>query len=196
MSSPDASVAQHAQFYAQHGSLLGVTNYLLTLPVPFFVLFLGGLFGVLRRTEGFVGTLTVAAMLAGAAMVMIWPFGMLLTSVGPSIVTNGGDHATAWAFDGMAPLSLALSAFPRAVLLGATSLVLLDSRLIPRWIGWLGLGLVPISLIGTATLVIGELFPFLGIGTLVFAIWVLTLSSSLLRSTRAARKAIAQAGAL
>jgi hypothetical protein len=91
----------------------------------------------------------------------------------------------------MAPLSLALSAFPRAVLLGATSLVLLDSRLSPRWIGWLGLVLAPLSLISTATLVIGELFPFLAIGTLIFAIWVLALSCSLLWSTRAASKTIA-----
>ncbi len=158
------------------------------LPVPFFLLFLGGLFGVLRRAEGGSGALAMVSVGAGIAMAMTWPFGLLLAGVGTSIVLQGGDAATAWAFDGMAPLSLALSSFPRTVFLAATSAVLLEDRLVPRWVGWSGLVLALVSLIGTATLVVGDLFPLLMLGTLIFELWVLALGVSLARSGRTARQ--------
>ncbi len=174
---------------------VSMANYLLLLPVPFFLLFLGGLFGVLRRAEGGSGTLAVSALVAGIAMAMTWPFGILIAGISSSIVADGGDLATAWALDGMAPLSLALSAFPRTVLLVATSLLLLESRLAPRWIGWLGLLLAPVSLIGTGMLLVGDLFPILALGTLIFELWVLALSVSLVRRERTASQPAPQVAA-
>ncbi len=159
-----------------------IANYLLLLPVPFFLLFLGGLFGVLRRAEGNSGALSVSVLGAGIAMAMSWPFGILIAGISSSIVADGGDLATAWALDGMAPFSLALSAFPRTLLLVATSLLLLDRRLAPRWISWLGLVLALVSLLGTGMLLLGYLFPILALGTLFFELWVLALSISLVRS--------------
>ncbi len=174
---------------------VNIANYLLLLPVPFFVLFLGGLCGVLRRAEGGSGTLAVSALVAGIAMAVTWPFGILIAGISSSIVADGGDLATAWALDGMAPLSLALSAFPRTVLLVATSLLLLESRLAPRWIGWLGLLLAPVSLIGTGMLLVGDLFPILALGTLIFELWVLALSVSLVRRERTASQPAPQVAA-
>ena len=84
----------------------------------------------------------------------------------------------------MTPLALALSAFPRAVLLGATSVVLLEGRVGPRWIGWTGLVLGLVSLISTGTLLTPALFPFLAIGTLLFVVWLLALIFALLRNTQ------------
>lgn len=172
---------------------VNMANYLLLLPVPFFVLFLGGLFAVLRRAEGGSGALAVSTLVAGIAMAMTWPFGILIAGISSSIVADGGDVATAWALDGMAPLSLALSAFPRTVLLVATSLLLLGSGLTRRWIGWLGLVLALVSFIGTAMLLVGDLFPVLALGTLIFELWVLALSVSLVRSERAAGHVTPQA---
>ncbi len=171
---------------------VSIANYLLLLPVPFFLLFLGGLVGVLRRLEGGSGTLAVSALGAGIAMAMTWPFGILIAGLSSDIVADGGDLATAWALDGMAPLSLALSAFPRTVLLVATSLLLLGSRLAPRWIGWLGLVLALVSFIGTAMLLVGDVFPVLALGTLIFDLWILALSVSLVRSERTASQAAPQ----
>jgi hypothetical protein len=94
----------------------------------------------------------------------------------------GGEEATVKAIDAMTPLALALSAFPRAVLLGATSIVILESGIAVRWIGWAGLVLGLISLVSTGTLVAPELFRFLALGTLLFVVWVLALSVALLRS--------------
>ena len=85
----------------------------------------------------------------------------------------------------MAPLALALSGFPRAVLLGATSVALLGGRIVPRWICWTGLALWLVSLVSTGTLLTGALFPFASLGALLFVVWVAALTVSLLRSRRA-----------
>ena len=117
-------------------------------------------------------------------MVVIASMGALISSLTPTIGQLGGDAATVKAIDGMTPLALALSAFPRAVLLGATSVVLLEGRVGPRWIGWTGFALGLISLVSTGTLVAPALFPFLALGTLLFVVWVAALTVALLRSTR------------
>ena len=181
----DASPQEAARGFAQAQTMVEVGTYLYVLQVPFLLLFLGGLFGVLRRAEGGSGTLAISALGAGIAMVVIASMGALISSVTPTIGQLGGDGATVKAIDAMTPLALALSAFPRAVLLGATSVVILESRIAPRWIGWAGLVLGLISLVSTGTLIAPGLFPFLALGTLMFVVWVVILSVALLRSTRA-----------
>src|SRR3954462_15066257 len=108
----DAPVIEQAAWYAQHGDTLALGNLLLALSAPFFLLFLGGLFGSLRRAEGGSNVLSIAAHGSGIALAMIWPFGCMLTDLGVTIARKGGDAATVWALDALAPLSLALSALP------------------------------------------------------------------------------------
>ena len=139
---------------------------------------------MLRRVEGGSGVLAVSVLGAGVAMVVIASMGALVSAITPAIGQLGGDGATVKAIDGMTPLALALSAFPRAVLLGATSVVLLEGRIGPRWIGWTGLVLGLVSLISTVTLLTPALFPFLAIGTLLFVVWLLALIFALLRNTQ------------
>lgn len=177
----DAPPEEHAEAYREMGFLGDVSSYLLTLQAPFLLLFLGGLYAVLRRAEGGSGALAMSAFGAGIAMSMIWPLGIVIAGVATGIAEAGGDAITAFNLDGMAPLSLALSAFPRTVLLGAVSLVLLESGIAPRWIGWTGLALGAVSLVTTGTLVVAEMFPILMLGTLLFVVWVLALCVALLR---------------
>ncbi|MDP9457013.1 MAG: hypothetical protein CYG60_16495 [Actinobacteria bacterium] len=181
----DAPPEEHAAAYREMGSLGDVTFYLLTLQAPFLLLFLGGLYAVLRRAEGGSGALAVSAFGAGIAMSMIWPIGLVIAGgVATGIAEAGGDAITAFNLDGMAPLSLALSAFPRTVLLGAASLVLLGSGIAPRWIGWTGLALGALSFISTGMLVSGAMFPLLMLGTLLFVVWILALCVALLRRSK------------
>jgi hypothetical protein len=180
----DASPQETARGFAEHATMVEIGTYLYVLHMPFLLLFLGGLFGMLRRAEGGSGVLSVSALGAGIAMAVIAPMGALISALTPTIGQLGGDAATVKAIDAMTPLALALSAFPRAVLLGATSAVLLEGRVAPRWIGWTGLALGLISLISTGTLVAPALFFLLAIGTLLFVVWVAALTVALLRSTR------------
>jgi hypothetical protein len=186
----DAPPEQHAAAWAEMGNLSAVASYLLTLQIPFLLLFLGGLYAVLRRAEGGSGALAVSAFGAGVAMAMIWPMGLLVAEIGTGVAVAGGDVVTAVEFDAMAPFSLALSAFPRAVLLFATSLVLLGSGLVGRWVCWLGFALALVSLLGTGMLVDGLVpFPISLLGTMLFVVWVLALSISLFRSAPKAESA-------
>ncbi len=184
----DASPAEVARGFAQAGTMVAVGTYLYVLQVPFLLLFLGGLFGVLRRVEGGSGALAISVLGAGVAMVVIASVGALVSAITPTIAQLGGDGATVKAIDGMTPLALALSAFPRAVLLGATSLLLLEGRLAPRWIGWTGLALGLVSLVSTGTLLIPALFPFLGLGTLLFVLWIAALAVVLLQNPQLANR--------
>jgi hypothetical protein len=189
----DASPAETARGFAQAETMVEIGTYLYMLQVPFPLFFLGGLFGVLRRLEG-RGPLAASVLGAGVAMAIIASIGALISGLTPTIAQLGGDAATVKAIDGMTPLALALSAFPRAVLLGATSVVLLESRVAPRWIGWTGLVFGLISVVSTGTLVTPALFPFLVIGTLLFVVWVLVLSVALLRDSRRRASQIASHG--
>jgi hypothetical protein len=195
MPASDAPAAEYAAHFIEHGTRITLINYLLTLPIPFLLIFLGGLFGVLRRAEGDDGVLAVTAVGAGIAMAMIWPLGILVSGLGTGIAQEGGDAATIKALDGMAPLSLALSALPRTVLLGATSVVLLRRHLAPRWIGWLGLALAPVSIVASGTLVVETLFPILALGSLLFMFWILALAVALLRPAPSASRALPQVAA-
>ena len=180
MGPPDAA-SQHVLFYTQHGETLRFGNYLLALPAPFFLFFLGGLFGLLRQAEGSQGPLAPAALTGGALVAILWPLSAVLNNIGIDIAQAGGEAATIVALDAIGPYMLALSALPRAVLLAAASAGLLSARFIPRWLGWLGLGLALLSLVGSATLAARQLFPVLALGTLLFEMWVLLLSIVLLR---------------
>lgn len=181
MGPPDAA-AQHVAFYTQHGMTLKLGNYLMTLPTPFFLLFLGGLFGILRRAEGGRGVLANAAITSGAIVAILWPLSAVLNHIGIDIAQAGGDTATIVALDSIGAYMLALSALPRVVLLAGTAVTLLHSQLTPRWIGWAGLVLGVFSIIGSATLVLVDLFPLLALSTLLFELWVLALSVALLRN--------------
>jgi hypothetical protein len=184
MPSIDAPVAERAGFYIQYADRLTVINYLLILPVLFFLVFVGGLYSYLRRLA--TGEAFAAIVLtAGITTAMIWPFGIVITNIGVEIAREGGDAAVVSALDAMAPLSLALSALPKAVLVAATSIALLQSSPTRRWLVWFGFIVAGLTLIGSLTLVVGELFPVLGFSSLLFYIWVGALSAALLRVERA-----------
>jgi hypothetical protein len=85
------------------------------------------------------------------------------------------------AFDGTAQLALALSAFPRAVLLVATALSFRASGRLPRWIGWSGCGLAILALVGTTTLLNANLYPVLAIASLLSDLWIGLVGGILLR---------------
>ena len=179
----DASPQEAARGSAEQATMVSIGTYLHVLQAPFWLLFLGGLFGALRRAEGGSGALSVSALGAGVAMVVVGSMGALISALTPTIAQLGGDAARVKAMDGMTPLALALSAFQRTVLLGATSVVLLEGRIASTWIGWTGLALGLISLVSTGTLVTPALLPMLALGTLLFVFWVAALTVALLRST-------------
>jgi hypothetical protein len=181
----DAPAEEFASFVAESSRSVpsALFSYLSAAQTTFVVLFFGGLFGVLRRAEGGSGALATAVFAAGLAIAIITPLAtMIETHLLDGFALGGVDPAATKAVDGIAPLSLALSGFPQAVVLGGTAALLLSRRFVPRWLGWAGLALGALSLVGTGTLVVGpSLFPITALGTLLFWIWILALSVALLQ---------------
>jgi hypothetical protein len=182
----DAPATEAAVAFATHAPLIALGNYLLALPVPFLLLFLGGLHAVLRRAAGGGDAPAAAALAAGVAAAVIGPLGALISGLGARIALAGGDPAVVKELDGMGPLAMALAAFPHAVLVGVVAAVALRGRLAPRWLAWLGLAVGLVGLLATGVLVAPELFPLLALEMLLFPLWILAVSAALLRSARPA----------
>jgi hypothetical protein len=175
-----APAVDHARFYSDYASENALVAFLYVLPVPFFLLFLGGLFGVLRRAERGVGVLTATALGAGIALAMVWPIGIGVSDAGQGLAVRGLQPEAVLAFDAVAQVVLAVAALPRAVFLVAAALGLRCSDA-PGWVSWSGFGLAVVALIGSATLLDANLYPILALGTLLFDIWIGASGAILLR---------------
>ncbi|HET6315038.1 MAG TPA: hypothetical protein VFG86_01175 [Chloroflexota bacterium] len=173
----DSSAVDHASFYAQHWATLNVANFLYLVPIPFFLVFLGGLFASMTRAEGGAGVLTVADIGADIAMAMTWPTGILIVHTGQGLARHGLDPATVVAFDGVAQHALALSGLPRAVLITGAALVLFGAH----WLWWVGVATAALGLVGSATLIVPELYLVAALSAILFNVWPLALCSVLVR---------------
>lgn len=187
---PDLPAAEKAARVLAHADTYRLGNFLMLLPVPFLIVFLGGLFAALRRAEG-GPVLGIAAVAGGALVALVWPLAAVLHDVALEAARLGADPAVLAGFDAIAPYSLALSAVPRAVLVLAVAAAVRWHGLAPRALGTLGLIVALLGLVGTATLVNAALFPVLALSTLLFEVWMAALCLHLLRrpATRSAAPA-------
>lgn len=174
---PDGTVAQRYQGYAENHFLFKLGNYLMGLPAPFFLLFLGGVYAYFSSLHQSVRGILVAALLSGAALVMIWPFGAVVSVIGVDIAAAGGDVITGGAFDSVVPYSLGLSALPRAVFLFCLSVLLLHHR----WLAYAGFLIAGLSLVGNGIIAAGRFLPFSLGSALLFHIWVFCCSFKMFR---------------
>lgn len=181
----DASAAQAAVFYKEmsHSAIYHLVSYLGEAQMLFLLLFFGGLFGLLRRVEGGNGSLAASVFAAGIILAVIAPVAIMIEDhLLLGMAAAGVDPVIVRTNDGLGPLSFALSGFPQAVVLAGTAVLILTKQLTSRWIGWLGCIIAIISLIGTGTPTIIELFPVAVLGMLLFKVWLLALSLALLKN--------------
>ncbi len=181
LGSPDASVAQRAGAYANHAPLFNFGNYLMVLPPIFFFLFLGGVYAYFSGLAESVRGILFTALLSGATLIMIWPFGAVISLLGVGIASQGGDPITASTADSITPLSLALSTIPRAVFLFTLSVLLLPDK----WFSRTGFVIAALSLAGSLLIAFGGVFLPLSVGSAVlFHIWVFCCSYKMFRSRK------------
>lgn len=178
----DAAPLVRAAAVKELGETLRLGNFLLTMPVPFFLFFVGGTFPLLRRLERGSDALAATALAAGSAMALMWPLGAVISDLELDLAQAGGDAVTVSVLDAIAPYSLALSAFARAVLVVALSVPVLKMGNGLRLTGWSGIAVAILSLVGTTTLVFGAVFPILALSTLLFDVWLLVFCILWLRT--------------
>jgi hypothetical protein len=151
--------------------------------------FVAALQAFVKRVEGDLGVLTSLTGTAGAALVMVWPLGIVVAGAGQSMAASGLDAASVVTFDAVAQLALALSGIPRAALLLGVSLALLPQSTSLRTLGFTGIALSGVALIGVLTLVSATLYFVAAISTLLFGVWAIVLAASLLSRASATHDA-------
>jgi hypothetical protein len=178
-----APVDDRAEFYrsmARNGVYRSI-GYLGEMQVGLLLLFFGGLFGVLRRAEGGSGAMSFAVFGAGVTLAVITPLSIMIEDHLMFGMVAGGHPAIVASIDGLGPISFALGGFPQAIVLAGTAALLMRAQIIPRAIGWVGIALAFVSLVGTGTLVRGSMFPISSLTMLLFRVWLLILAALLLR---------------
>ena len=177
---PDTPAVQRFMVFAKYADRFKLGNYLMTLPVPFFLLFLGGIQFHLRNINSSYKGILSTAVFSGVAFIMIWPMGAVVSSVGLDIAAAGGDKVTAGVFDSIAPYSLGLSSVPRSVFLCTLCILLPENK----WLSKTGFVLALLSFAGSLVIANGNFFIPCMLGNLLFLVWVFCCSFKMYRTQK------------
>lgn len=136
-----------------------------------FVPFLGYLFSVLRRAEGEDGWLSATAFGAGLMGITV-----KFASIAPVLAVGEMQAGTPLyrALEIMNGASFNLSMFPFAVLAAAFAVVVLKTRILPAWLGWMGAVTAPALLVNAMFFFAEFILAFL-----FFMLWVILTSAVL-----------------
>lgn len=161
-----------------------ISNYAFMASGTLLLGFLGVVQVRLRRVDA-SGVLATVALAAGTMLALVWPLAGVLHDVAMEAAAGGSDVRLLAGWDSVAPYSLAFSVFPRLFFVGALVLGLRLAGAAP-WLQRIGLVLLPVSLLGSATLLTDVMFPFLALSTLAYELWVGAVAWHWLRSARPA----------
>ena len=174
----DGSVATVAAYFAEHRFELLLSEVLNGIGLLVFVIFLAALAGTLRHA----GEQVVAAGVLASGAVFV-ALGLVSTAAETALVrvADTGDPAavlTLFELQATVPVVFAVTA-----LTGTIALAVLRTRLLPRWLGFAGLGVTAVFLIGAVISVFGtaegESSP---LGPALFLSWMFVLCIGLLRA--------------
>ncbi len=179
--SPKESIGTIISFYVHHRSAALWSGYLSAVSAAVQLLFVAAVFSALRRSEE---QSSMLPMLMLGASIALLPVILLSSSFSVALTWNGAQSnnpAVARALFDLSTVTLIFSDMVIGVFLAAASLATLRTRILPRWLGWLGLVGAALLLAGTASL-FNPGGSFGGApGLLLYLIWVITTSVLLLR---------------
>ena len=170
-STPDShdSAAKVVSFYAKHHSKLNTAGFLIAIPAAFLALFMGALRQRLRRTDGG----SVAAATAAVAGGTIAAGGIMLFGTMQIALSDGSGHVSAASMQTLNVIANNtfvpwMGGF--GVLLLATGIATLQTRALPRAIGYLSLvlGLLVFTPVGWWAFLAGGMT--LGVASVIMAV--------------------------
>jgi hypothetical protein len=179
---PGDPAAQRGQDILDVETVYRVSNYAFMLAGTLLLGFLGAVHVRLRRVDP-SGVLATVAVAAGTMLALVWPLAGVLHDVAMGAAAEGTDVRLLAGWDAVAPYSLAFSVLPRVFFVGAIVLGLRMAGTSP-WLQRTGLVLLPLSLLGSATLLTDAFFPLLALSTLGYELWVGAVAWRWLRSER------------
>jgi hypothetical protein len=191
---PGDSAAKIAKFVTDKGDEIRWAGYLGALAaVPLFW-FAGGVWRLLRRAEGGNPRLTVVAVLGiGFAVLAGAVGGIILGALGILGVSGSGGVGLTRFFYVLSFNVGALTSFGAAVFVGAFSIIIVRSSVLPTLMGWLGALVAILFLVGGAVVASTRdaFFTISFVSFIAFAIWILVVSGLMLRGP--SREAVASA---
>jgi hypothetical protein len=175
--------------YADHGTELGFIAGYLSFALLGRILFIAALRDVLRDSGPWRALMDVAlGAMAISVAVEIVQLG--LTATAAWLAEAGTDPGPIVALDGAATVLFALVVAPVGAAVVASSLAMLKSGLLPRWLGWLGLidgalviagGIVGASGAGDSGAIHDLADPLTGPPVVIFWLWMIATSVVLFR---------------
>lgn len=180
--SPDDPALERGHRVLDSADLYTAGNYVFMISGMLLLGFIGVVQLRLRRVDS-TGVLATVAVAAGTLLAVIWPLAGVLHDVALDAGRDGADLRLLGAWDAVAPYSLAFSVLPRVFFVGALALGLRAAGTAP-WLQRTAIVIIVVSLVGSATLVSGAMFPLLALGTLGYELWVGALAWHWLRDSR------------
>jgi len=159
-------------YFRDNQDNLRVGSYLSGLALVPFLVFLGTVFGRLRRAEGGSGRVSGIALTGGVATVAV---AMIANSAGAYAALH---PAASPAFFRLSTIMFGYVGFGIAVFVAATSMVVLRHAYLEAWFGWVGAVLSVAWLAGAAAVSsANDTVNAIGFVTfLVWAVWIVALS--------------------
>jgi hypothetical protein len=179
---PAAPALERTAAFVEHAGYLRLGNYLILLPVPFLLFFAAAAADVLFRIKDVGPGLPLLVIASASAMAMLWPLGGAVSTIALLIAEAGGEAVVVSSLDAIAPFTLALSAVPRSMMIAAISLGIRTAPIGPTRLANGGFGIALLSFTGAAVLADDRLFPVLAMSTLLFLVWMVLVSSRMLRT--------------
>jgi hypothetical protein len=142
--------------------------------------FLGAVYVRLKRADA-SGVLATVGVASGTLLALIWPMAGMLHDVALETASAGTDLRILAGWDSVAPYALAFSALPRLFFIAAIAFALRLEGAAPG-LQRIGIALLPLSLVGSATMVTGAVFPVLALSTLGYELWIAAVAWHWLRS--------------
>lgn len=163
-----------------------VKNMIGALSFFFFLFFLGSLYNTLRGAEEGTGWLSTLAFGAGIALTAIHSVETVVAYALGWHVAQGGNVAVVTALEDIGNTVAYYYAVPLSVMLLSASTVAYRTRVLPRWIAWVGFAAGAVWLIGAVGIIDPQNGPLTAIGfggglVLFFLIWIPATSIALLR---------------
>jgi hypothetical protein len=175
VSDPDLKIVK---YFRDNKDTLKISAYLAGLGVVFFLFFLGIVWTRLRIAEGGHGRLAGTSAMAGIAMGATAMAGFSINAYGTlHPAESAGSYRLATVVFGML-------SFAALVFVEAASIVIIRTKFLPAWLGWLGMLSALLWLVGGAAVSTENdtIFAFGFVAFLVWALWLLIFSVLLFRT--------------
>lgn len=189
-----ASFERIAAHYGENVNGQLTATFLWAIALMVFLVFLGSFYAVLRSAEEGNGTLSLTALGSGVVAITVMIVAQAATGATAIVASEGVDPAIVRGLDETAHMIAHLFGIPLGAFLLAASAVSLAHRVTWRWLGVVGIAAGFAVIVGTAGIFRPEsVIHDLGVlGLLLFVVWTLGTSISLMRIQRRANREAVQ----